>query len=252
VTGALPAAVLGGAAVALALRDVTPAGRRLAGLRPPPQHAAQRLDVARPVRRDAMLSTRSRFFAAAAAGLGVALVVSGAAGVLAGAVAALLAGRWLARLPPAGAVRDARRLRSELPLALDLLAACLQSGLPVVTALDAVIGAVDPVLGARLMPALTAFRLGAGPVEAWRPLAGDDVVGPAARTLMRAGRTGAPSADVVSALAARHREQVRADYERAARAVGVWAVGPLTVCFLPAFVLVGVVPIVWGLVGSMV
>jgi len=140
---------------------------------------------------------------------------------------------------------------AELPLALDLLAACLQGGLPVVTALEAVTRAVDPVLGGRLAPAVTAFRLGAGPVDAWRSLEDDDIVGPAARMLMRAGRTGAPSADVVGRLAARQRELLRADYQRAARAVGVWAVAPLAVCFLPSFLLVGVVPMVWGLVGSL-
>jgi len=39
-----------------------------------------------------------------------------------------------------------------------------------------------------------------------------------------------------------------ADLERRARAVGVKAVLPLAVCFLPAFVLLAVVPIVGSLV----
>lgn len=247
-TAAVVAVALGTAAASLAVRGKGEATRRLAVLRRPLPRA--HAEKASPV--DRQPPARLRLLAAAAAGLGAALLVSGSAGVALGVLAAVLSDRWLTRLPAAGARREERRLRAELPLALDLLAACLQSGLPVVTALEAVIGAVDPMLGARLAPVLTAFRLGAGPVEAWRPLTGDSVVGPTARTLMRAGRTGAPSADVVSALAARHREQVRADYERAARAVGVWAVGPLALCFLPAFLLVGVVPIVWGLVGSMV
>lgn len=243
---AILAVAFGAAAAAMVSAPDGRASQRLAGLRRP---AA--VEPARPPRPDRAQSTKSRWVGSAAAGLGVAAFVNGPAGLVLGLVAATALGRWLARLPPSGLVRQERRLRAELPLALDLLAACLQSGLPVVTALEAVIGAVDPVLGARLTPALTSFRLGAGPVEAWRPLTADGVVGPAARTMMRAGRTGAATADVVSAMAARQREQVRADYERAARAVGVWAVGPLTCCFLPAFVLIGVVPIIWGLVGSM-
>ena len=38
---------------------------------------------------------------------------------------------------------------------------------------------------------------------------------------------------------------------RAARVAGVQAVAPLAACFLPAFVLVGVVPVVAGVAGSL-
>jgi hypothetical protein len=42
------------------------------------------------------------------------------------------------------------------------------------------------------------------------------------------------------------RRQVRAEVESRARAVGVKAALPLGTCLLPAFVLVGVVPLVAG------
>ena len=45
------------------------------------------------------------------------------------------------------------------------------------------------------------------------------------------------------------RRASRADVESRARAVGVKAAVPLGVCLLPAFVLVGVVPLVAGAVG---
>jgi len=50
------------------------------------------------------------------------------------------------------------------------------------------------------------------------------------------------------AAAGRRARQVAA--QAAARRAGVLAVGPLGLCFLPAFVLVGVVPLVAGLVGA--
>ena len=66
------------------------------------------------------------------------------------------------------------------------------------------------------------------------------------RAVARAAGTGAPLADSVRRLAADERERARwAALERARRA-GVQAVGPLAACFLPAFVLVGVVPVVGG------
>ena len=192
---------------------------------------------------------RSRLLAAATAGAAVALVVGGAAGAALGGAAAVVGHRWLATLSPAGRIREEQRCRAELPLMLDLLGACLQAGLPVASAVAAVRGAVDEVLAARLAPVATALELGAGNDDAWLALADDEVLGPVARTMLRAGRTGAPPADVVLGLATRQREVLRADYERAAQAVGVSSVAPLTVCFLPAFVLVGVVPVIWGLLG---
>jgi hypothetical protein len=39
--------------------------------------------------------------------------------------------------------------------------------------------------------------------------------------------------------------------EQAARRVGVLVVAPLGLCFLPAFVLLGVVPVVLGLTGPL-
>jgi tight adherence protein B len=43
------------------------------------------------------------------------------------------------------------------------------------------------------------------------------------------------------------RESAHAEGQAAARRAGVRIVGPLTLCFLPAFVLLGVVPAVVGL-----
>jgi hypothetical protein len=55
----------------------------------------------------------------------------------------------------------------------------------------------------------------------------------------------------VSRLAAEVRAERRSAAEQAARRVGVLAVAPLGLCFLPAFLLLGVVPVVVGLAGPL-
>ena len=64
------------------------------------------------------------------------------------------------------------------------------------------------------------------------------------RAVARASRTGAPMAESVRRLAADEAERARWDALERARRAGVQAVGPLAACFLPAFVLLGVVPVV--------
>ena len=55
-----------------------------------------------------------------------------------------------------------------------------------------------------------------------------------------------PLAASIRDLAVDERERVRWQSMERARRAGVQAVGPLAACFLPAFVLVGVVPVVVG------
>lgn len=180
-----------------------------------------------------------------------------AAGALAGLT--LLAGRGLFAVvvvcaaavllgPTVRATRARRQaeegLRRELPGVLDLLAACLTAGAAPADALDAVCAAVDGPSSSALRPVASALRLGVDPDAAWGRLEATAPLRPLARAMARAAVTGAPTASVLTALAAEERERTRAAAEAAARRVGVRAVGPLGVCFLPAFVLLGVVPVV--------
>jgi hypothetical protein len=77
------------------------------------------------------------------------------------------------------------------------------------------------------------------------------VAAPAVRALVRASDGGAPVAAAVARLAADARAAARERDRRAARQAGVRAVLPLGLCFLPAFVLLGVVPVVVGLAGPL-
>ncbi|WP_308726331.1 type II secretion system F family protein, partial [Corynebacterium bovis] len=98
----------------------------------------------------------------------------------------------------------------------------------------------------RLVAGLLA--LGA-PGDAWDLLDGHPAFGPGARQMVRQSTSGARVVEVLRAEAAR----IRRETEDASRAAGervlVAVAAPLTLCFLPAFVLVGLVPLVAGLAG---
>ena len=149
---------------------------------------------------------------------------------------------------------DRERLLADLPLLLDLLSSCLVGGAALPEAARAVAAAVPGPAGRRLAGVAAMLAVGAPPHEAWAALSGtaaDDPLAPAARALARAADGGAPVAAAVARLAAEARAEARGRVEQAARRVGVLVVAPLGLCFLPAFVLLGVVPVVAGLAGPL-
>ena len=133
-----------------------------------------------------------------------------------------------------------------VPAALDLLAACLAAGATLGHALEAVAvasgGPIRDLLGG--VARLTA--LGSAVEVAWSGCLADAAWAPVARAVIRAHHSGAPLTDVLSRLAEDQRRAVRTAAEAATRRAAVRAVLPLGLCFLPAFVLVGVVPVVAG------
>jgi pilus assembly protein TadC len=182
------------------------------------------------------------------AGVALVLLLGGPAGVVAGVSVALAGPRLLSGLEPSARRKEREELARDLPLALDLLAACLAGGAPLQPAVAAVAAALPGACGRRLSRVATALEVGTPPAEAWAPVAeGGGVGGPAARALARAGESGAPVATAVARLAADLRAEARSRGEQAAKRAGVLAVAPLGLCFLPAFVLLGVVPVVLGL-----
>jgi pilus assembly protein TadC len=144
---------------------------------------------------------------------------------------------------------DDRHVRAallrDLPGACDLLGVCLAAGLPVAGALAAVATATGPPLGAHLADVAALYRLGAGPRQAWAGVpAGLAGLG---RVLVRAGESGASVAPALRALAGDARAAARAETEAGVRRAGVWILAPLGLCFLPAFVCLGVAPLVLGI-----
>jgi Flp pilus assembly protein TadB len=187
----------------------------------------------------------SMLLAAAMCGLGAALVVGGWAGVVTGAGAAAVTVVVLRRLEPRAVRLRRERMAADLPTAVDLLAACLVSGRPPAAALGAVVEAVGGPLAEELQVVAVRLHLVPEVGGVWR--GGGRPPGPLAalgRTMARSLDTGAPMADGLRLLASDLRRAHRAAVERKARGVGVRAAAPLGLCFLPAFVLVGIVPTV--------
>ncbi|WP_330185559.1 type II secretion system F family protein [Nocardia sp. NBC_01503] len=171
----------------------------------------------------------------------------------------IAARRRLARMRNA-AVQEVSRVRlarrSVDPLAtaatLDLFAAGLRSGLPAATAAGAVAPGAGEPLGSALRRVADLLALGADPVTAWeQATAGcaDDAVAALARMARRSARSGAGLATAVRELAEQRRGAVEDAAAARAERAGVLIGGPLGLCFLPAFVCLGIVPVVIGLAG---
>ncbi|MEV0152976.1 type II secretion system F family protein [Micromonospora sp. NPDC050686] len=184
------------------------------------------------------------------AGVAVLVVVGGWPGLLGGVLVAAAADRLLRRIEPR-AVRD-RRLRevADLPLAADLLAATLRAGAPVDRSVLAVADALGGPLAERLGRVGRTLLLGGDPGEAWAhlgPVAGADRLVTAA---VRSSSSGAALAGALTRLA----DDLRADRataaEASARRSGVLIVLPLGLCFLPAFILAGLVPVIVAVLGD--
>ncbi|MFD6921177.1 type II secretion system F family protein [Streptomyces sp. NPDC059944] len=139
----------------------------------------------------------------------------------------------------------------QLPLAADLVAACIAAGASPVTAAQAVGEALGGPVGERLARGAAEVRLGGEPVEAWRRLASIPGAQGLARLLERAGDSGVPAAVPVGRLAAEARAEWGRTATARARRAAVMVTAPVGLCFLPAFLAIGVLPVVIGLAGGL-
>lgn len=138
----------------------------------------------------------------------------------------------------------------------DLLAACLRAGLPMADAARAVAPEAPEPLGGALRRAADLLALGADAATAWEQVARDgagrpraDEIESLARMARRSARSGASLAVAVGELAGQRRATVEDAAAAKAERAGVLIGGPLGLCFLPAFVCLGIVPVVIGLAG---
>jgi pilus assembly protein TadC len=148
--------------------------------------------------------------------------------------------------PPQSVAADTAQDPYAIAAAFDLFAACLRAGMPAASAAGVVAESAPHALAVALRRGADRSRLGADPADAWSA-DGDVLLEDFARAARRSAKSGAPLSDIVSELAARHRaeaeDKAAGDIERA----GVLVSGPLGLCFLPAFVCLGIVPVVIGL-----
>jgi Flp pilus assembly protein TadB len=185
------------------------------------------------------------------AAVAAAVFVGGAAGLLAAPVAGAASWLVIERSEPAAVRRERDLARRDLPHVVGLLADALRSGQAPADALSVVAGALPGPASTRLAVVLPRLRLGVDPRQVWGDLASDPALAPLGRALDRAHRTGAPVVAAVERLADELGRSARAEVEDRARAVGVKAAVPLGLCLLPAFVLIGIVPVVAGLLTSL-
>lgn len=191
--------------------------------------------------------TRVQLLTMLAAGVATWLLVGSLLGMLA-LPASVLCGvgaAWFqGRLEP----RDLRARREaaadDLPITLELMAACLDAGAPLRLAVAQVGAVCAPSTAGTLRSLDDAVCLGVHEPDAWARLSDDPVWGAIAADMVRCSQTGAAASDVLREHAAEARRLAADARLAAARAVGVRSVLPLMTCFLPAFLLVGVVPIV--------
>lgn len=141
--------------------------------------------------------------------------------------------RWMRRLSPEPPVAD-----DPVATMADELAALVRAGVQPHAALD--------LTTTSLGPARRRVRLGMSWPDAIRS-AGDIRHVRLAAVVERGLRDGIPIADALTALAAGIREGQRRAFELKARRAPVLLVAPLTLCLLPAFAIVVVVPLLRGL-----
>lgn len=134
---------------------------------------------------------------------------------------------------------------------LELIASMLDSGAGIGRALELIARSATTDVRDSLRPVVAALSLGTDWETAWSTSERQ----PPEVTRLRdalafAALTGAPSASILYAQAARERrEQFRAAEKRAA-ALGVKLVIPLGLCSLPAFICLGVVPVLIAMLPS--
>ena len=194
---------------------------------------------------------RHRWWWSALAGVGALLFVEGRAGPVAGVAAAI--GTWvvIGRAEPAELRRRRDAVRRDLPYVVELFAATLRAGAAPGAGIGLVCAALPGPATERLSSVAARLSLGLDPVQVWSSLADDPQLGRLSRALARAQESGAPVVAAVERLADDLAGAARAETEERARAVGVKAAVPLGLCLLPAFVLIGIVPLVVALLSGL-
>lgn len=155
----------------------------------------------------------------------------------------------LRRSPPV-APRPRREERAD-PLVLaagwDLLAAGMRAGLPVPVIVRAVAVEVGGTARRTLNEVADHLALGSDAAAGWEPALRDPDTAELARAARRTARTGSALADVAGELADRARARSSELAEVRAQRGAVWISAPLGLCFLPAFLCLGVLPVVLGM-----
>lgn len=146
---------------------------------------------------------------------------------------------------PTGRPEDA----TDAAAVLDLIAVAVESGADLPRALTVVGGALGGAAGESLRRVAAGLLWGAPWSAAWAEA--PQALRAAQMALEPAWSSGVSAVPALRAAAVEHRQERRRRAREAASRLGVRLVVPLGVCFLPAFVLVGVVPVLMSLAGRL-
>lgn len=194
---------------------------------------------------------RGRVLWSLLAGVGAATFLTGLGGVIVGFGVVALTWAWIGRLEPPSRRRQRAAVERDLPGVVHLLVTALESGCDVAEAIRLVCVALPGPATMLLDDVPGRLALGVPPDVAWRAVLDSAELAPLGRAMVRAHRSGAAVTDEVARLADELERRAKARVEDRARAVGVKAALPLGLCLLPSFLLMGVVPLVAGLLRSL-
>jgi Flp pilus assembly protein TadB len=166
-------------------------------------------------------------------------------------VIAVVVPRLLKSITHAKDIATRTALIRQAPEVADMLSATLAAGTPLTTAVQTIGRSMSDPAGAVFREIARGTDLGADPDQAWIPASTQDALAPIAHAVLRATLSGASLSDVLLGVADDARRRHQSLVEVAARTAGVKAVAPLAACFLPAFILLGVVPTVVALAGQL-
>ncbi|MHA7306526.1 type II secretion system F family protein [Arthrobacter sp. TMN-49] len=140
---------------------------------------------------------------------------------------------------------------AEVPLLLELLGTALDAGLTVQSALHLVAGVSEQEIREHLLRVVAGLEIGASWRNAWEGNLGRSDVAQIHAALSFGALTGAAVAPLLYAQAQHHRRTVSRQAEKRAAALGVKLVVPLGLCSLPAFIALGVVPVVMAMIPAL-
>lgn len=209
-----------------------------------------RVASTQPVAQSAGWVERGRPLWAFSAFVGAATFGSGPLGIALGLGCACAVWVVVGRAESGATRRTREAVRRDLPHLVDLLAGALETGLSVAAAIDLVTAALPGAAADALAQAATRLRLGVSATEVWQQLSAQPGLGPLGRAFARADESGSSVAGIARQLAEDLTEEAHLGVEERARAVGVRAAVPLGLCLLPAFLVLGVVPLVVGAAGA--
>lgn len=136
----------------------------------------------------------------------------------------------------------------KVPLLLDLLGTTLESGLTIQNGLHVVAAVSGSGIREALLRVAAALEIGISWHDAWEGNTGNSELAQLHAALSFGALTGAGAAPLLYAEAAHLRKAGGRQAEKRAAALGVKLVLPLGLCSLPAFVALGIVPVVIAMV----